>query len=429
MSRTAGGELTLAGRSTAPSVLDRLARRGLLSRLAELRDGEIELREGAERRTFGRASADSPLKAVVEVRSPRFYSEVALGGSIGAGEAYMRGLWSVDDLTALVRILVRNRELMDRMEGGLARLKAPFLRLLHLSRRNTRSRSRVNIGQHYDLGNEFFSLFLDPTLMYSCAEFEAGDENLERASLRKIDRICEDLKLSPGDELLEIGTGWGGLALRAASRYGCRVVTTTISRKQHERAAARVREAGLEDRITVVLEDYRDLPRRLGRRFPKMVSVEMVEAVGHDYLDTYFRTCGELLEPGGAMLLQAIVIADPLYESYRRSVDFIQRYIFPGGALPSVAAIRASLARATGLEVRGVRDISEHYPPTLRAWRRSFAASVDRIRDLGYSDEFIRMWEFYFCYAEGGFLEGTVADVQLLLGNPGPRRSPAAAGG
>jgi cyclopropane-fatty-acyl-phospholipid synthase len=318
-------------------------------------------------------------------------------------------------LTAAVRILARNRDVMERMERGPASLKAPFRKFLHWTRRNTRARGRINVSKHYDLGDEFFALFLDPTMMYSCAEFDEEDPDLERASLRKIDRVCEQLELAPGDEVLEIGTGWGGFALRAASKYGCRVVTTTISGKQREHAAARVRAAGLEDRVTVLREDYRDLPRRVGRRFRKLVSIEMIEAVGHRYLDTYFRTCGDLLEPGGAMLLQAIVIADPLYESYRRSVDFIQRYVFPGGALPSVAAIRASLARVTDLEVQGLRDISAHYPPTLRCWRRRLAENLDRIRGLGYSEEFLRMWEFYFCYCEGGFLERTVGDVQMLF--------------
>jgi len=428
VSGATGDGLSVVSRRASPSILDRLARKALLSRLRELGSGEIEIRDGSFRQVLGRADEASPLRASIEVHSQRFYSEVALGGSIGAAEAYMQGLWSADDLTALIRILARNRDLADRMEKGPARLKAPFLKLLHWTRRNTRARGRANVARHYDLGNEFFALFLDPTMMYSCAEFETESSGLEEASLGKIDRVCEELKLAPGDDVLEIGTGWGGFALRAASKYGCRVVTTTISREQREHATARIRAAKIEDRVTVLSEDYRDLPRRLGRRFRKIVSIEMIEAVGHEYLDTYFRTCGDLLEPGGNMFLQAIVIADPLYESYRRSVDFIQRYIFPGGALPSVAAMRASIARGTGLEVLSVRDISRHYPPTLRSWRRRFTENLDRIRDLGYSEEFLRMWEFYFCYCEAGFLERTVGNVQMLLHRPDARRGENPAG-
>jgi cyclopropane-fatty-acyl-phospholipid synthase len=269
------------------------------------------------------------------VHDPRFYRALACGGSIGAGEAYMNGWWSCDDLTALVRICVLNRELLDGMEKGGARLTAPLQKLFHYLRRNTKAGSRSNIAAHYDLGNDFFSLFLDETLMYSCAFFERADSTLQEASVAKNDRICRKLQLSPADHLLEIGTGWGGFALHAARHYGCRVTTTTISRAQHDLAVQRIAAAGLSDRITVLLQDYRDLQGH----YDKLVSIEMIEAVGHAFYETFFRCCSNLLTPQGMMLLQAITIADQYYEQAKRSVDFIQRSIFPGSCIPSISVI------------------------------------------------------------------------------------------
>ena len=395
-----------------------LARRLFLRRLKGLRHGRIVLEEGGERQTFGQPTESCPLSVTVRIHDPAFYADAVLGGSIGAGEAYMDGLWSADDLTGLVRIIACNEELNAGIERGAARPAAPLRRFLHWCRRNTRTGSRRNISRHYDLGNELFEAFLDPTMSYSCAVFPHGDSSLEEASLHKLDLVCRKLRLSPGDELLEIGTGWGGLAIHAARNYGCRVVTTTISEEQRELALRRVREAGLEDKISILLEDYRDLPRLLKRRFKKLVSIEMIEAVGERYLDDFFRTCNELLEPRGTMLLQSIVIADRFYDGYRRSVDFIQRYIFPGGFLPSVSAMRDRIARATDLAVADREEIAPHYAKTLELWRRHFLSGLDRMRGLGYDDRFIRMWEFYLCYCEGGFRERTIGDVQLLLAKP-----------
>jgi cyclopropane-fatty-acyl-phospholipid synthase len=348
------------------------------------------------------------------------YRSLAFGGTVGAGADYRDGLWSCDDLTALVRILVLNRQVLDGMEQGLARLSAPWRRLAHCLRHNTKDGSRRNIAAHYDLGNDFFSLMLDETMMYSCAFFEKETTDLAEASTAKNDRICRKLNLSPTDHLLEIGTGWGGFALHAAARYGCCVTTTTISRKQYEVAVRRVQEAGLADRVTVLLKDYRDL-HELGATFDAIVSIEMIEAVGRAYYDTYFGACSALLRPQGRMLLQAITIEDRQYERAARSVDFIQQYIFPGSCIPSVTALCASVARATDMGLFHLEDIGAHYPPTLRAWRERLAANLGRVRALGYSDSFLRLWDLYLCYCEGGFLERSISTAHLLFAKPSYR--------
>jgi len=400
-----------------PHFLDAVARRALRERLGGLRHGAITLVDGDRVECFGNVTPRCALAATVRVHDPRFYGEIAFGGSIGAGEAYMQGYWSVDDLTALTRILLSNRDVLDGMEGGAARVTAPLQKALHWAARNTRAGSTRNIAAHYDLGNEFFRLFLDPTMMYSCAVFERADMTLEEASTAKLDRICRRLVLGPDDHVLEIGSGWGGFALHAARHYGCRVTTTTISRQQCRLARERVAAAGLANRVTVLLEDYRDLTGR----YDKLVSIEMIEAVGHQYYDTYFRACSELLKPDGMMLLQAITIADQRYETARRSVDFIQRHIFPGSCIPSVAVITDAVARVTDFKVFHLEDIGPHYATTLARWRENLFANVEQVRALGCSDGFIRMWEFYFCYCEGGFAERAIGDVQMLLVKPSAR--------
>jgi len=408
------------GATPKPHILDGLAQRAVRGRLAGLRRGRITLIEGAGRAHYGVSDERCPLQAEVRVHDPRFWSELAFGGSIGAGEAYMEGYWSADDLTALVRILLQNREVLDGMETGLARLTAPLQKSLHWLNRNTREGSRRNIAAHYDLGNDFFGLFLDPTMMYSSAIFERPEMTLEEAQRSRLDRICRKLELKPGDRLLEIGTGWGGMAIHAAQHYGCRVTTTTISREQHALARERVAAAGLADRITLLLEDYRDLRGR----YDKLVSIEMIEAVGHSFYDAYFGKCGRLLEDGGLMLLQAITIADQRYESARKSVDFIQRHIFPGSTIPSVTVMLESLTRASDLRLTHLEDIGPHYATTLRKWRENFFGKLEAVRALGYPERFIRMWEFYLCYCEGGFEERAIGDVQMLLAKPGNRRAP-----
>ena len=403
-----------------PSVFDRLARQVCFSRFQQLQCGEVRLIDGVERHGFGKRSDTFPLSVTVRVHNARFYKAVAFGGDVGVGEAYVNGFWSCDDLTALVRIMVRNRHLLDTMDRGWSQLATLARKLFHSLRRNTREGSRKNIAAHYDLGNDFFELFLDETLMYSCAIFEREDSALYEASVAKNDRICRKLQLTPRDQLLEIGAGWGGFALHAAQHYGCHVTTTTISQEQFQLAQKRVAAAGLSDRVTLLLQDYRDVQGR----YDKLVSIEMIEAVGHHYLETFFRGCSNLLKPDGIMLLQSITIADQFYQHARRSVDFIKYYIFPGSFIPSVTALSQALTRTTDLRVFHLEDQGPHYATTLRHWRERLFANLPRVRALGYPDTFIRMWEYYLCYCEGGFHERVLGDVQMVLTKPRCRRAP-----
>ena len=400
------------------SWIDRLARRMVLSKLEGLAMGQIVLTEEGEHTTFGNLTEEYPLTAHVEVRNPRFYSELAFGGTIGAGEAYMAGYWNSNELTDLLRIVVRNRDLLESMDSGLAVLSAPIQKLLHKLNRNTRRGSRKNIAAHYDLGNDFYRLWLDDKMMYSCAYFETTETSLEDASIEKLDRICRKLDLTADDNIVEIGTGWGGFAIYAAKHYGCHVTTTTISRQQYEWAENAIRDEGLEDRITLLFKDYRDLDGK----FDKLVSIEMIEAVGHQFHSTYFRKCCELLKPDGQMLLQAITIADQNYDSYRKSVDFINRYIFPGGCLTSVTDMTRTMTEHTDMRVIHVEDIGPHYATTLRHWHDRFIAHLDGVSEQGYSNTFIRMWQFYLAYCESAFLERATGNVHMLMMRPDARR-------
>ncbi len=401
----------------------RLAKHIVFARLQRLQHGRLTIIDGADRTDFGQASAEGVLHAAVTVADPHTYLDVALGGTIGVSSAYRLGLWTCDDLTALVRIFVLNRDLLDRMERGPAFLSRPLFKALHWWNRNTRAGSRRNIAAHYDLGNDFFRLMLDETMMYSCAYFERPDATLAEASRAKNDRICRKLELSPSDHLLEIGTGWGGFAIHAASHYGCRVTTTTVSRQQYDLAVRRVEEAGLSDRVTVLLQDYRELPS-LGRQFDKLVSIEMIEAVGHEYYGTFFDVCRRMLTPNGLMLVQAITIHERFYERAKRSVDFIQHAVFPGSCIPSISALVRASSEAGRLNLVSLEDIGAHYAPTLRAWRRNVVRARQTIAKLGYQPDFLRHWEFYLCYCEGGFLERSISNVQLLFSQPGWRPAP-----
>jgi len=360
------------------------------------------------------------LQATVAVRDSRFYRQLVLGGSLGGSEAFVRGYWDCDDLVSLIRIFSRETDVSERMDRGPARPAAALARAVHLLRRNTPGGSRRNIAAHYDLGNDFFALFLDPTMTYSCGIFERADSSMEDASTAKYERICRKLQLGLEDHVLEIGCGWGGFAIHAAGRYGCRVTAATISPRQYELATRRVREAGLEDRVAIVLQDY----RRLSGQYDKAVSIEMIEAVGHEYFETYFEACCRLLKPDGMMLLQAITIADQRYEAYRRRVDFIQQYVFPGGLLPSVEVICRSIARATDFRLFHLEEITPHYAETLSRWRRRFRENLEEIRRLGLPEELLRIWEFYFSYCEGGFRERMIGCVQMLLARQECRREP-----
>ena len=407
----------LAG-TPKPSQLDRLARRAVLDRLSGIENGSLVIVDGGTRYQFG--DPDSDLAVTVTVTDPRFYPDVAFGGAIGGGEAFIRGYWHADSVTRVVQILARNRHVLDNMEGGTALLTRPLQKLFHWFNQNTRKGSRRNISAHYDLGNDFFELWLDPTMMYSAAVFEDDAMSLEQAQVAKLDRICRKLQLEPGDRLLEIGTGWGGLAIHAAREYGCHVTTTTISSEQYDYACRRVREEGLEDRITLLKRDYRDLEGT----YDKLVSIEMFEAVGHKYHATFFRKCGELLEQDGLMVLQTITIADQRYEKANRSVDFIQRYIFPGGCLPSMTSMQQTMTANTDLRLFHSEDIGPHYATTLKRWHDRLFERLDEVRKLGYSNEFLRMWQYYLCYCEGGFIERVIGNVQIVAARPGSRHAP-----
>ena len=408
----------LAG-TAKPTGLDKLARRAVHSRLRNLRRGQIVISEDGEHTSYGAITEDFPLTAQICVRHPKFYSDVAFGGTIGAGEAYIQGYWGCDELATLIRILLRNRDVLENVDSGAARLTRPLQKALHWLNKNTRSGSRRNISAHYDLGNDFYGLWLDKRMMYSSAYYDSPDTPLEIAAAAKLDRVCRKLELTPGDSVIEIGSGWGGFAIYAAENYGCHVTTTTISRRQYELASQRIASAGLEDSITLLAHDYRDLQGS----FDKLVSIEMIEAVGHQYHNTFFRKCCELLKPEGMMLLQAITIADQQYEQYKKSVDFIRRYIFPGGCLTSVTDMCRTLTEHTDMRVIDLEDIGPHYATTLRHWRDRFFAEIEKVRELGYSDQFIRMWEYYLCFCESAFTERAIGDVQLLLMRPDARSS------
>jgi len=417
-------EADLPAATRRPSLLAQLGRKLLLGQLAKLRHGLIHIVEPGGDHVFGRRTSECDLALTVHVANVQFFADVAFGGTVGAGEAYIRGLWRCDDLTSLVRIFVRNRDLMNGMDGGWATLLTkPFLKLFHALNRNSKEGSARNISAHYDLGNDLYELMLDETMMYSCAIYPRPDSTLHEAQVAKLDAICQKLALSPKDHLVEIGTGWGGLAIHAATNYGCRVTTTTISKEQHDYAKARIERLGLSNRITLLFKDYRDLEGT----YDKLVSVEMIEAVGADYLETYLAKCSSLLKPDGTMLLQAITIQDQFYEQALDSVDYIQRFIFPGSFIPSVTAIANAVCAATDMKVSHLEDIGPHYATTLRHWRERFFASLPTVRKLGLSDSFVRLWEFYLCYCEGGFMERALGDVHILLSKPGARRAPITA--
>lgn len=421
MSTTAGAIITAstAVRSRELTRLQRLGRTALLKRLSRLQGGVITIVERNDTLRFGATAADA-LSAQIEIADPQFWADAAFGGSVGAAESFIKGHWRCEDLTTLVRIMVVNRDVLSDMEGGLAFLSGPLRRVLHWLNRNSKEGSRRNIAAHYDLGNDLFRLFLDDTMAYSCGIFERPDATMHEASLAKFDAACKKLELSEKDHLLEIGTGWGGLAIHAARHYGCRVTTTTISRAQFEFARERVAAAGLSDRIELLLTDYRDL----AGRYDKIVSIEMVEAVGERYLETYLAKCSELLVSRGAMLLQAITIQDQIYAAALRNVDFIQRYVFPGSFIPSITALVRATTRATDMKLARLDDIGPHYATTLRRWRDAFFANIEQVRALGYSEDFIRLWDYYLCYCEGGFIERQLGDVQMLLVKPECRMAP-----
>ena len=397
------------------NVVQQFAKNQVLARLTRLQVGQLTIIENGQQTVFGN---DKSIVATVTVHDAHFYGEIAFAGSIGAGEAYMLGYWTSDNLSNVIRIMAANQGVMDALEGGYQWASKPFLKVLHYLNRNTADGSRKNIAAHYDLGNDFFKLWLDPSMMYSSAIFSPPDCSLETASNKKLQVICDKLDLKPSDHVVEIGTGWGGFAIYAAKHYGCKVTTTTISQQQLDEAVLRVTAENLQNKITLLLNDYRDLQGQ----FDKLVSIEMVEAVGHQFYETYFAKCASLLKPNGMALIQAITITDQRFEAAINSVDFIQRYIFPGSNIPSITAMLNNITKVSDLKLYNLEDIGPHYATTLRKWRENFFTNIENIRKLGYSEEFIKMWEFYLCYCEGGFAERVLGDVHLLLVKPENRR-------
>ena len=382
----------------------------LLYRLMEsLKTGQIVLSDCGWQRTFG--NPESELFAEVKVKDRRFYKAVIKGGSIGAAEAYMNGWWESPDLTAVIRVLAANLRVMDSIERNGHWFKKILNVIQHKLNRNSVVGSKRNIAAHYDLSNAFYELFLDNSMMYSSGVYPHPNATLQQASEHKLKLLCDQLDLGPHDHLIEIGTGWGGLACFAAQNYGCRVTTTTISEAQFEYANERVKKLGLEDKVALLKQDYRSLKGQ----YSKLISIEMIEAVGYEHLSLFFKKCSSLLRPGGKMALQSITISEQREPSYRNQVDFIQKYIFPGGYLPSLAVLANNIALHSEFNVRHLRDIGIDYANTLLHWRENFESSLEQVLQLGFDERFIRMWRYYLCYCEGGFREKTISTVQLLL--------------
>lgn len=398
------------------SPLDRLLRRLLASRLQELNNGRLTVRDADGEKVYGNPAGAFDVR--LDIRRPRFYRRVLTGGTLGLGAAYIDGDWECSDLAGLFRLFISNTDeevAANELERGSVRLMTALERIGHYLRANTRTGSRRNIRDHYDLGNDLFQTFLDSSLTYSAAVFENPGASLEAAQTAKLDRICRKLELRPEHHLLEIGTGWGSFAMHAARHYGCRVTTTTISTEQHALARERIEAAGLTDRIELRLDDYRDLDGR----YDRLVSIEMIEAVGHEHLGTFFRTCRDRLKRDGRMLLQVITAGDHYYDSYRRSVDFIQRYVFPGGLCPAPMALADAIGRNSDLRMTHVEDLTADYAETLRRWRERFAANTAEVLALGYPERFLRLWDYYLQYCEAGFAERRIGTLQMLLERPG----------
>tara|TARA_B110000093_G_C12903767_1_gene381558 strand:+ start:52 stop:1329 length:1278 start_codon:yes stop_codon:yes gene_type:complete len=401
------------------SLSDRLmpkawARSMILQHLGTMQRGQLVIEENGEKTIYGDQSDTVSLVAELTVVNSDTFSALALNGVIGAGESYMDGHWTSPDLVKVIRFFVINMQTLDAMDGERTWLSRMGMWLLDRVNRNTIARAQKNISAHYDLGNDFFSLFLDQTMMYSSAVFADENISLYEASNAKLETICQQLKLNASDHLVEIGTGWGGMAIYAAQNYGCRVTTTTISQEQFDFATKRVNDLGLNDQVTVLMQDY----RQLTGHYDKLVSIEMIEAVGRQYFSEYFSRCADLLKPDGLMLIQAITIADQRYDQATKAVDFIQRYIFPGGCLPSVNIIGHHVASNTDMMIISLSDIGRDYAITLERWREQFIEKLETVRSQGFDERFIRMWEYYLCYCEGGFRERVISTAQIVMAKP-----------
>ena len=400
--------------SSAASLSSKWAKAIFMKLVTQLKYGRIVLLDGKETMVFGNEHEQS---VTITVLHQNFYSRVIFGGSIGAGEAFVDHLWTTDDLTGLIQIMVRNMNLLNKIEQKFSWLLQPLRILNHRLNRNNRAGSRKNILSHYDLGNDMYESFLDPTMMYSSAMYPTPTSSLEEASLNKLETICRKLELKPTDKVIEIGSGWCGFAIHAARHYGCSVTTITISDAQYEEGVQRIKAAGLSDRITLLKQDYRDI----SGSFDKLVSIEMIEAVGHRYHPQFFKVCNRLLKDNGLMLLQAITMRDQAYQQYINSVDFIQRHIFPGGCLISNERMARLIAQKSDMIIRSLEDFGIDYARTLNDWRERFNSSFSQLKNRGYDESFKRLWNFYLCYCEGGFRERAISVVQLLAAKPGNR--------
>lgn len=397
----------------ALNMVQRFCRQQIFSQLQALQGAYLIICEAGQEYAFGDAQAE--LKASMVIHDADTYPHIALGGSLGAAEAFMTGDWSSPDLTALIRVMARNIDLTNNVDDSFLNLLVkPLNRLWHLRNRNTSKGSKRNIAAHYDLGNALFETFLDPTMMYSAGIFPHAGATMQEASLHKLERICQKLDLKPSDHLVEIGTGWGSMAIYAALHFGCKVTTTTISEEQYALAKNRIEKLGLQDKITLLKEDYRNLQGK----FNKLVSIEMIEAVGYQFYDEYYATLDRLLTDDGIALIQAITISDQRYERAKKNVDFIQRYIFPGSCIPSVQALQNAMCKSSALRLIHLEDITGHYAKTLHEWRKTFNAREQEIAAQGYDETFRRMWDFYFAYCEGGFAERIIGDVHLMYAKP-----------
>ena len=400
-------------------ILDKVARKIILGYFKEIKEGQITVKENSDHMVFGEVTPKFPVKATIEVQNSRMYMDIVAKGLNGSADAFIKGWWTCDNLTNLVRIFTRNRDTANKFESGIANLAIWALKLSHSCRRNNLKESLRNIHAHYDLGNEFFSTFLDDTRMYSCAIFTKPESSLHEASITKIDRICKKLNLSPADHLLEIGTGWGGFALYAAKNYGCRITSTTISQEQFIFSENLIKKNGLQDQVTILKKDFRELEGQ----FDKLVSIEMIEAIGHRLYKTFFQKCGQLLKPEGLLAIQAITITDNLFHESKDFIDFIKQYIFPGSCIPSISAL-CSAASSSDIKLFHLEDITPHYARTLKEWRTNFLQNKSRVKNLGFTNPFIRLWLFYLCYCEGGFIERQIGNVQMVFTKPLCRRDP-----
>ena len=388
---------------------------GLQKKFKNLKMGHISINDGDETFSFGDSSSDE--KVSVDIHSQEFYVMTGSGGALGIAEAYVAGYWSSDDVVKLFQIILRNRDILLSLEKGFAKLVKPINKMIHRGRQNTLKGSKENILAHYDLSNDFYKLWLDPSMTYSCAFFNNDSVTLEEASIEKLDRICRKLDLSEDDSVLEIGTGWGSFSIHAAKNYGCKVTTTTISDAQFDYARSRIKDEGLESKITLINKDYRDLDGK----YDKIVSIEMIEAVGYEYIPDYFSKLSSLLKNNGLVALQGITYNDQNFEVYKNSVDFIKKYIFPGSCLISVAQIIDVIKKDTDLAMVDMEDITKHYAVTLNRWRKNFMDVIPKVKEMGYSQAFINMWEFYFLYCEAGFSERNIGDVQMIFAKSGSR--------